>query len=302
MYENPINSISLELKQVDEKICNILSENRNFLTKNFLEYILTGSKKIRSTIALLAAKAFCGSVSDAQITVCAIGEIIHNASLIHDDIVDKSNLRRGKSSFNSVFGNSAAVLGGDFLISIVLKELLKLNNDNVLKRFANMFLTICDGEINQLGEKNQIISVEKYLEKSEKKTAELFKTILFSVFAAENLTEHFDFAEKFGKNFGIAFQIRDDVSNCQQNTTDKPVGSDLENGICTLPIIFYAENKNIKNFSEIDFSDLQNSCAISKAADCINTFTNNALDLLTDFSDNQYADALRNLCEELKRI
>ena len=169
MYENPINSISSELKQVDEKICNILSENRNFLTKNFLEYILTGSKKIRSTIALLAAKAFCGSVSDAQITVCAIGEIIHNASLIHDDIVDKSNLRRGKSSFNSVFGNYAAVLGGDFLISIVLKELLKLNNDNVLKRFANMFLTICDGEINQLGEKNQIISVEKYLEKSEKK-------------------------------------------------------------------------------------------------------------------------------------
>ncbi|MDO5306602.1 MAG: hypothetical protein Q4E83_02450, partial [bacterium] len=67
MYENPINSISSELKQVDEKICNILSENRNFLTKNFLEYILTGSKKIRSTIALLAAKAFCSSVSDAQI-------------------------------------------------------------------------------------------------------------------------------------------------------------------------------------------------------------------------------------------
>lgn len=302
MNEKPINSISFELKQVDEKIFNILTENKNFLTQNFIEYILNGSKKIRSAVALLAMKAFCGIVSDRQITVCAIGEIIHNASLIHDDIVDKSHLRRGKSSFNSILGNSAAVLGGDYLITIVLKELLKLNNDKVLKRFANMFLSLCNGEINQLGEKNQIISIEKYLEKSEQKTAELFKTILFSVFASENLSKHYDFAEKFGQNFGIAFQIRDDLLNFNKNSTDKPVGTDLENGICNLPMIFYAEDNQIKNFSEFNFSDLQNSTAISKSLDYVTKFTNNALDLIADFSDNQYANALRNLCEELKRI
>lgn len=302
MVQDSTNSISFELKKVDEKIRNILFENNNFLTENFIDFILNGSKKIRSAVAILSVKSFGYDVSDAQTTICALGEIIHNASLIHDDIVDKSDVRRGKPSLNSTLGNSIAVLGGDFLISVVLKELLKFNNYNVLRRFSNMFLTLCDGEINQLGEKNQLVSIEKYLEKSEKKTAELFKTILFSVFAVDDLQKHFDFAEKFGKNFGLAFQIRDDVLNYCSKSTDKPVLSDYENGICTLPIIFYAEEKNIEDFCKIKISEVQNSSAVGKSIEVCEKFANIALDLTADFSDNQYADALKNLCQDLKRI
>lgn len=302
MVQNSMKLISSELKKVDEKICNILLENKNFLTKDFIDFILNGSKKIRSAVAILAVKSYEYEVSEEQIAICALGEIIHNASLIHDDIVDKSDVRRGKPTFNRVLGNSVAVLGGDFLISVVLKELLKLNNDEVLKRFSNMFLTLCDGEINQLGEKNQLISFEKYIEKSEKKTAELFKTILFSVFAVENFQKHFDFAERFGKNFGLAFQIRDDILNYSSKSTDKPVLSDYDNGICTLPMIFYGEEKNIKDFCKIKISDVQNSSAVGKSIEVCEKFANIALDLTANFSDNQYAGALKNLCEELKRI
>ena len=302
MYQTAINLITSELNEVDKKILEILLGNKNFLTENFIQFILNGSKKIRSAIVVLSLKSLGCNVSTAQITVCALGEIIHNASLIHDDIVDKADKRRGISSFNNTFGNSAAVLAGDFLISLVLQEILKLNNNNILSNFVDMFSNLCNGEINQLGEKNQIISVSKYLEKSEKKTAELFKTILISAFEVDNLRQYYDFALNFGKNFGIAFQIRDDILNCLQKSDDKPVLSDFDNGICTLPMIFYAEEKNLKNFCEIKIKDIQNSCAINKSADICRKFANNALDLTKDFSDNQYTDALRILCEELKRI
>lgn len=302
MYSNATETISSELLKVDEKIFEILSQNKNFLTQNFLEYILTGSKKIRSTVAILVSKAYKDSFSDRQATVCAISEIIHNASLIHDDIIDNSELRRGNRSFNSTFGNSVAVLSGDYLISIVLNELLKLNNNEVLIQYANTFSMLCNGEINQLGEKNQIISVEKYLEKTEKKTAELFKTTLFSTFLIENQQENLNFAKNFGKNFGIAFQIRDDILDITQKSAGKPVLADFKNGICTLPVIFFAKEKNINDIKKINLSELKNSCAISKSADLCAKYVNSALDLLGHFSDNQYAETLKNLCEELKRI
>ena len=278
--------------------------------KTLKQAYIWGQKTKTQTIVDINQKIESGNIVDF-IQMCEtkhtnmlaeLGEIIHNASLIHDDIVDKSDVRRGKPTLNSTLGNSVAVLGGDFLISVVLKELLKFNNYNVLRRFSNMFLTLCDGEINQLGEKNQLVSIEKYLEKSEKKTAELFKTILFSVFAVDDLQKHFDFAEKFGKNFGLAFQIRDDVLNYCSKSTDKPVLSDYENGICTLPIIFYAEEKNIEDFCKIKISEVQNSSAVGKSLEVCEKFVNIALDLTADFSDNQYADALKNLCQDLKRI
>lgn len=302
MYSNATETISSELHQVDEKILEILSKNQNILTQNFISYILMGSKKIRSTISILSVKALNESFSSKQASICAISEIIHNASLIHDDIIDNSEQRRGKPSFNNIFGNSAAVLSGDFLISVVLKELLSLNNQTILKRYIETFSTLCAGEINQLGEKNKIISVDEYIEKTERKTAELFKTTLFSTFYTENLYENITFAENFAKNFGIAFQIRDDILDITQKSTGKPVLSDLNNGIYTLPVIIFAEEKNITNPQKINLSDLQNSCAISKAVDLCAKYANRALDLLEHFSDNQYAKALKNLCEELKRI
>lgn len=302
MYQNITNIISSDIKEVDNKILQILFDNKNFLTQNFLQFILQGSKKLRSVAAILLLRALSTDVSSKQIQVCAISEIIHNASLIHDDIIDKADVRRGNKSFNNQFGNSAAVLSGDFLISVVLKELLKIGKNDVLEKYVNSFASLCKGEINQLAEKNQIISLEEYLEKTERKTAELFKTTFWSVFAVEDKTEYYNLAEDFGKSFGIAFQIRDDIRDFTQISSNKPSLSDFKNGICTLPMIIFAEEHNIKNFSEISLSDLQNSSAISKSRSLCNKFVNNALDLIRDFSDNQYAQGLKTLCEELKRI
>lgn len=302
MYQTATNIIVSELKKVDNEILKILSSNNNFLTPIFIEYILRGSKKIRSSVAILAGKALNGEFSDRQLLICAITEIIHNASLIHDDIVDNADIRRGNESFNKLYDNSTAVLSGDYLISLVLQELIKLNDNNILQQYIHTFSNLCKGEINQLEEKNQIISIEKYLEKTENKTAKLFETTLFSVFMAENQVANIDFASEFGKNFGIAFQIRDDIKNFTQKTADKPKLSDLENGICTLPAIIFAKENNISDFSKINSKDIQNSEAIAKSADLCTKYANNALDLIQNFSDNQYVHGLKILCEELKRI
>ncbi len=301
MYQKPTDIINSELLDVDNYIQKILTNNQNYLTNYFQNYILNGSKKLRSTIAILAIKALGHKPTVKQLSICAISEIIHNASLIHDDIIDNSNLRRGKSSFNSDFGNSVAVIAGDFLISIVLKELFILKNELVMNNFIKMFSKLCNGEIYQFENKNKIISLEKYLNKSELKTAELFKTSLFSVFAAENQSEYYDFAKNFGKNFGIAFQLNDDIDNFYSSYSNKPIYSDFNNGICTLPMILYANEKNITDYSKISISDLENSLYLKKSADLCKNYANAALDLLKDFADNQYTNALKILCKNIRK-
>lgn len=301
MFQKTIDIISSELLEVDNNILKILSNNENYLTKNFQNYILNGSKKLRSTFAILTIKALGYDVSDKQFTVCAISEIIHNASLIHDDIIDNSDLRRGNLSFNSSFGNSVAVIAGDFLISLVLKELLSLNNNLVLNNFVEMFSSLCNGEIYQLEDKYKIISLDKYLKKSERKTAELFKSTLFSVFAVENQVNHFDFAKNFGKNFGIAFQLNDDVENFKSSSANKPNLSDFNDGICTLPVILYSKEKNITDFEKITVEEVQNSLYLKKSEDLCEKYANAALDLLEDFADNQYTSALKFLCKNIRK-
>ena len=295
-YFETISIINKELFFIDEQIKRIISYSPNFLFDNLIDFILAKSKKIRSVITILVLKSILGEVSETQLKICALVELIHNASLIHDDIIDNAEKRRNKPSFNKLFGEKNAVITGDFLLSLSLKELSNINNSKVTSFFANSLTNICLGELNQNFERHQILSIEKYIEKSKLKTAELFKLSLNSCLIAENQQKYLNFAEDFTNNFGIAFQIRDDINDFSKNLSDK-TKNDFQNGIYTAPIIYFKEQYQNK---EISIENILNSNAITKSELLCNHYVNNALDLLTDFSDNQYKTILTNLCKQLK--
>ena len=295
-YFETISIINKELCFIDKQIKKIISSSPDFLFDNLIDFVLSKSKKLRSVITILVLKSIFKEVSEKQLKICALVELIHNASLIHDDVIDNAERRRNKHSFNNLFGEKNAVIAGDFLLSLSLKELADINNSKITSLFANSLTNICLGELNQNFEKHQILSIEKYIEKSKLKTAELFKLCLISCLVVENQQENISFAEDFANNYGIAFQIRDDINDFSKTLSDK-TKNDLQNGIYTAPIIYFKEQYPNK---DITIENILNSNAITKSKQLCNLYIDNALDLLTDFSDNQYKAVLIKLCKQLK--
>ena len=297
-YFKTINIIDFELSQIDKTIEKIILKNQNFLSETFLKYIFSGSKKIRSAITILLLKACNENISDNVISICALIELIHNASLIHDDIIDNSDMRRNLPSFNQQFGNKTAVIAGDFLLSLIFDTLSEINNPKVTKTFSQTVKNLCIGEISQIENKNKITSLEKYLQKTEQKTAALFECAVKSAFLTKNQPQKLEFAENFAKNFGLAFQIKDDLENFTKTEQNKPSKNDFLSGILTAPVIFYSEQHSIEQFDIETFKKIKNSFAIQQTEKLYSSFSAKAIDLLEYFSDNQYKQALIGLCRQ----
>ena len=212
-YENLVSIIQNEITLINHNISEYLNSQFAFLQEELNNFLLKKSKKIRSVSAILFIKSKYGKVSDKQLKILALTEMIHNASLIHDDIIDEAETRRNELTVNSLFGNSFAVITGDYILSLALKELNGFENVKLTNLFINSLYEICKGEFEQDLKKNKIQTIEEYIKKSERKTAELFKTALKGALIAENQQDMLDLAEKFAENFGIMFQIRNDLMN-----------------------------------------------------------------------------------------
>ena len=297
-YFKTISIIDFELSQIDISIKKIILKNQNFLSETFLKYILSNSKKIRSALTILLLKASGEKISGDIISLCALIELVHNASLIHDDIIDNSDLRRNLPSLNQQFDNKTAVIAGDFLLSLIFDTLCEINNPKVTKIFSNTVKNLCLGEISQIENKNKIISFEKYIKKTEQKTAALFECAVSSAFLIKNQLQKIDIVKNFAKNFAIAFQIKDDLDNFTKNEQDKPSKNDFLNGIFTAPVIFYSQNFPIKKLDIETFEKITNSFAIHQTKKLYSSFSAKAIDLLEYFSDNQYKQALIGLCKQ----
>lgn len=300
-YFNNINIISEELSLVDNELKRMLLSCKNSFTRQFFDFIFSNSKKIRSTITILFIKMIRGKITKKQLKLCALIELLHNASLIHDDIVDNSDIRRNKPSFKKLFGCRQAVLAGDFLLSLCLKELSEINNNDISLLFAKSLMNICNGEIVQISQEQKDISIENYIYKSEQKTAELFKTLLISSFLIENLQNYVNFAENFGKFFGIAFQIRDDIDDFCSSLEKNIISEDIQNGIYTAPVIYFLQENKEKEIKILFKKNSSNSKYTSLANDLCSLYCDKALDLLSDFTDNQYKNVLIKLCNMLKK-
>lgn len=260
--------------QIINKELSILENNLNFNlpTKNNLlteivRYILkAGGKRLRPALCFLTAKA-TGDINDRHIILGELTELIHTASLIHDDIIDSAKLRRGRETINSLWNDKISVITGDFLFAQASIRLGLLENTEIVKIYAKVLSDLCDGEIEQYAFKfNTNISWDYYLHKSNTKTASLFAATCKSAAIINNQDiKTVQSAEAYGRSLGIAFQIVDDILDFTGNEkrTGKESGADLKQGLITAPTLFALNStdkrsKQLKDLIENRFNNEEN--------------------------------------------
>ncbi len=211
------------------------------LIRQVAEYIIgAGGKRLRPALVLFAAGA-TGYRGTSHHDLAAVVEFIHTATLLHDDVVDESDLRRGNSTANAMFGNAAAVLVGDFLYSRAFQMMVSVDNMRVMSVLSDATNTIAEGEVLQLMNcHNADVDVEAYLQVIRFKTAKLFEAAaqLGAILGGASAQVEEDLA-RYGMHLGTAFQLIDDVLDYSgdESTTGKHLGDDLAEGKPTLPLI-----------------------------------------------------------------
>jgi len=216
-----------------------LSHNDGML-HDVLDHIRNrAGKRMRPILILLSAKRY-GPINDATLRSAVGLELLHTASLVHDDVVDDSSERRGQASVNALFNNKVAILVGDFILSTALLNISYTRNDKIIKFLAELGRVLSSGEILQLSTiSNRKISEEVYYEVIRMKTAALFSACAqIGAMSAGATDEEAEEARQFGDKLGIIFQIRDDIFDYYDSKEiGKPTGNDMAEGKLTLPVI-----------------------------------------------------------------
>lgn len=268
-----------ESKVVDQLILNELNSDIALINQIGRYIVGNGGKRLRPMLLLLVAKAL-DYRGDKHLMLAAIIEFIHTATLLHDDVVDESDLRRGQESSNIMWGNAASVLVGDYLYSKSFEMMVRVNDIQIMNILAKTTSAIAEGEVMQLLNCNNLaISKQEYLKVISRKTAILFSasTRLSCVIAkADSHVEKQLVA--YGQHIGISFQLIDDALDYKSNIKilGKNVGSDLNEGKLTMPLIYTLQVSNkadtqtiinsIKNNNQNSFNEIQ---AIVKASGAI---------------------------------
>lgn len=210
-------------------------------------------KRMRPMLILLMARNF-GPVS-AVTQNAAVGlELLHTASLVHDDVVDESAERRGQASVNATYDNKVAVLVGDYILSTALLAVAKTGRNEIVEYLAELGRTLSDGEILQLSNiGREDISEEVYYDVIKQKTAALFEACAgIGAMSAGATTQQVEEAKRFGQNLGIIFQIRDDIFDYYDSPEiGKPTGNDMAEGKLTLPVIYAVNNSNYDSIRKL---------------------------------------------------
>ena len=199
-----------------------------------------GGKRMRPILMLLMAKNYGGVTEATQYAAVGL-ELLHTASLVHDDVVDESEERRGQMSVNASYNNKVAVLVGDYILSTSLLHVSLTHNEIIVQRLARLGQTLSNGEILQLTNTSQDgLSEDIYYQVIERKTAALFEACAaIGAISAGQDPDEVDAAVKFGQNIGIIFQIRDDIFDYYDSKEiGKPTGNDMAEGKLTLPVIY----------------------------------------------------------------
>lgn len=236
LIKHPIES---ELKDFNELFNTSLSHTDGLLSQALAYIRQRTGKRMRPMLILLMARNF-GSVTDATQNAAVGLELLHTASLVHDDVVDESAERRGQASVNAEYDNKVAVLVGDYLLSTALLHVAYTGNTRIVRYLAELGRTLASGEILQLSNiANEKISEDVYYQVIRQKTAALFEACCAIGALSAGADEHeIDAAKKFGQNLGVIFQIRDDIFDYYESSEiGKPTGNDMAEGKLTLPVI-----------------------------------------------------------------
>ena len=242
VIRKPIEKDLEDFKQVFEKV---LTRDDGLLGQVLGHIRQRGGKRMRPVMTLLSALN-CGEINESTLHSAVGLELLHTASLVHDDVVDESEQRRGQASVNALYNNKVAVLVGDYQLSSALLSVSYTNNQRIIQYLAQLGCTLSAGEILQLQNiSNKEFSEEIYYQVINQKTASLFEACgamgALSAGAADDQVER---ARQFGHNIGLIFQIRDDIFDYYDSKEiGKPTGNDMMEGKLTLPAI-YALNEN----------------------------------------------------------
>ncbi|MDP3462151.1 MAG: polyprenyl synthetase family protein [Bacteroidales bacterium] len=277
--------------------------------------VKTKGKQMRPMFVMLAAK-ISGGINESTYRAATLIELLHTATLVHDDVVDDSNQRRGFFSINALWKNKIAVLVGDYLLSRGMLLALENNDFELLKIVSNAVKEMSEGELLQI-EKARKLDIEEsvYFEIISKKTASLIASCC-AVGAASSGAEVqiVNQMRNFGLNVGIAFQIKDDIFDYQKvGTAGKPTGIDIKERKMTLPLIYllnqsgWADRRKIinivKNHNQSPekvaqvMAMVRESGGIEYATNLMESFRNKSIDILSDFPDNESVEALKQLVD-----
>lgn len=241
--------VEADLLRFNEMFRETLTSDNPLLNKALEHLTRRTGKQMRPILVLLAARGTDNSapvLCDEVIHAAIAMELLHTASLVHDDIVDESDRRRGQKSINSLLDNKAAVLVGDFLLSKAIEHAVACGDSRVVALVSNVGIMLSDGELLQLANvDSQVIEESAYYEVVRKKTASLFSAC--AEMGALLATDHAGYIytmKRFGMLLGICFQLKDDIFDYDdQHDVGKPAGNDMKEGKLTLPVIYVA-NKN----------------------------------------------------------
>jgi len=321
--KNQINNSYFQLKEsvdeklvlVEEKIKSKLTSDVELVQKMADYHILTGGKKLRALLTLGSAK-LCGYTKGGRdINLAACVELIHSATLMHDDVIDDGDLRRGKKTLNSIWGNQSSILIGDYLLSRCFEMMVEDGNLEILKILSSTSAQIAQGEVLQLQHKGEIDMLEEtYLKIISSKTATLFAAATkVGAILSNTASREKDALDFYGKNIGLTFQIADDTLdyNSELKIFGKKVGKDFFEGKITLPIILLFQKTNSMEKQKIDTffkqkirfdSDLSYTLGLIKKYDIINEcykkadyFINLASNSLSIFKESKEKIILENL-------
>jgi octaprenyl-diphosphate synthase len=311
--------ISPDLKALDEVIRHRLASEVVLIDQIASYIIQSGGKRVRPALLLLIAKALAhGKETPHALELAAVVEFIHTATLLHDDVVDESTMRRGKQTANAAFGNAASVLVGDFLYSRAFQMMVAPNDIRVMQILSNATNTIAEGEVLQLLNMNDPeVDESSYLQVIRYKTAKLFEASAeLGALIAQASDIQRELAAAFGRHIGTAFQLMDDLLDYTANPEDmgKNVGDDLREGKPTLPLIYLMEKGSPEQsllareaisqndelpddvFAQI-LQGIKESGALEYTQEAARKEVSLALDTIKDFPKNAASDSLRALCE-----
>jgi geranylgeranyl pyrophosphate synthase len=238
-----LSPIQEEIKLVEERMRTQANDSHADLRAALEHLLAAGGKRIRPTLGLLVGNML-GAPLEKLITLGAAVELLHTATLVHDDLIDGSLLRRGMATLNARWSPPATVLTGDFLFARAAIAASETDHLPLMKLFSETLATIVNGELTQMFTSRGLISRDNYYKRIYAKTASLFEMTARAAAMVSPVDETIvESMRDFGYQIGMAFQIVDDILdfNGEQAAVGKPLGSDLHNGLVTLPAIYYAE-------------------------------------------------------------
>jgi octaprenyl-diphosphate synthase len=299
-----------EYNLFNDSFLNSLSSSTLRLQSAINKIMQSAGKHVRPLLVLLTAKA-CGCITENTINSAVLLELLHTASLIHDDVIDETKERRGVPSLNAFFDNRVSVLVGDYLLSSALIRSIQTGNVRIMSIVSEVGKALAEGEIKQLEVADEVILDENsYLQVIQKKTAMLLSACAeIGAISSDTTDEQINCCRLFGEYLGYCFQIKDDVFDYfTDQDIGKPTGSDIIEGKITLPLLYTLNNENNKervyyqriirekNFTSQHINELiafaKKNGGIDYAISCMNSYHDKAVETISKLPDSESRNSL----------